>query len=315
MTIAKTKVFQWAVIFPVIFCANGQVAKADCTDLLNQFNAAIANRSLPDAKAVEAKIAVDAGCGDRLNEIRRQRAVLELGLVQQMIDKKAPTSEYEGLLLDASDMLWRAASALGDIKFSERKFAEATVAYERAIETMKNIGLTPTAPDEKSVKAIFDRAVKSRSLAANEEGTGEATFVSVAKDHRDGTIGGMMSPVVRDIKINSVAMPIQFETATAKFSPVGEKAAKEFLEALRQQNPPQLTLIGHTDERGAADYNMRLSGERVKAVADYLKQNGITAKVNTIAKGKSEPLQLSDVPDLKQEDIWALDRRVVWRRN
>jgi outer membrane protein OmpA-like peptidoglycan-associated protein len=53
----------------------------------------------------------------------------------------------------------------------------------------------------------------------------------------------------------------------------------------------------------------------VKAVAEYLKQNGIVAKINTMAKGKSEPLQLDDVPDLKQEDIWALNRRVVWQRN
>ncbi len=308
MAIARTAIFRWAV---AIFCLSGQAAKADCGDLLNGFNAAISGHSLSDTKALEAKIAVSTDCGDRLNEVKRQRAVLEVGLVQQMIDKKAPTSEYEGLLLDASDMLWRAASAYGDIKFSQRKFAEATVAYERAIETMKNIGLTPTPPDKKSVDAIFDRAVKSRGLAANEESAG-AAFVSVAKDHRDGTVGGVMSPDVRDIKINAVPMPIQFETATAKFSPIGERYAREFLDALRQQNPSELTLVGHTDERGAADYNMHLSDQRVKAVADYLRKNGISARINTIAKGKSEPL--SD-PSLPQEDIWALERRVVWQRN
>jgi len=315
MTIAKATIFKLAAILPAVFFAMGQAATADCAGLLAEFNSAFANHSLSDAKAIEDKVAVSGDCGeDRVNEVKRQRAVLEVALVQQLVEKKAPTSEYEGLLLDASNMLWRAAFALGDIKFSQRKFAEATTYYERAIETMKNIGLTPTAPDKKSIDAVFDRAVKARSLAANEESTG-ATFVSVAKDHRDGTVGGMMSPVVRDIKVNSVAMPIQFETATAKFSPIGEKYAKEFLDAVRQQNPSQLTLIGHTDERGAADYNMRLSEQRVKAVADYLRQNGVTAKINTMAKGKSEPLQLGDVPDLKQEDIWALNRRVVWQRN
>jgi outer membrane protein OmpA-like peptidoglycan-associated protein len=311
----KNRIFQSLSCLLLACWASASAANADCVDLFNQFNKAISDDSLRDAKAVEARIAADGGCRDRLNEAKRQRAVFELGLVQQMIDKKAPSSDYEGLLLDASDMLWRAASGLGDIKFSQRKFGEATVAYESAIETMKNPGLTPVAPDEKSVKAVFDSAVKSRMLAANEEGAGGATFVSVAKDHRDGTIGGIMSPVVREIKIESVPMPIGFETATAKMTPLGEQAAKEFLQALRQQNPPQLTLIGHTDERGAADYNMRLSEQRVRAIADYLKQNGITAKVITIAKGKSEPLQLSDVPDLSQEDIWALNRRVVWRRN
>lgn len=315
MTFTRTSLFNFATIFPIVFFAMEQAATADCAGLLGQFNTAIANRSLSDAKAIEDKVAISGDCGEeRVNEVKRQRAVLEVAVVQQLVDKKAPTSDYEGLLLDASTMLWRAAFALGDIKFSQRKFAEATVFYERAIETMKNIGLTPTAPDKRSIDAVFDKAVKARSLAANEENTG-ATFVSVAKDHRDGTVGGMMSPVVRDIKVNSVAMPIQFETATAKFSPIGEKYAKEFLDAVRQQNPSQLTIVGHTDERGAADYNMRLSEQRVKAVADYLRQNGVAAKINTIAKGKSEPLQLGDVPDLKQEDIWALNRRVVWLRN
>jgi outer membrane protein OmpA-like peptidoglycan-associated protein len=218
-------------------------------------------------------------------------------------------------LVEASELQWQAAKLLGDIKFKDHKFAEATVAYERAIEIIKNVSLTPQAPDQKTIKAVFDRAVESKMLAANEEGNSRPVFVAAAKDHRDGTIGGAMSESIRDLKVETVPLPINFETATANFTQNGQQAANELLKAVLEQNPPQLTLVGHTDERGEADFNMKLSDQRVKAVAAFLKQNGVTAKIVTVAKGKSEPLQLADTSGLSREDIWALNRRVVWQRN
>jgi outer membrane protein OmpA-like peptidoglycan-associated protein len=160
----------------------------------------------------------------------------------------------------------------------------------------------------------MDRAIESKMLAADDTSR-ESEFVAAAKDHRDGTIGGTMSEDIRGFKPTSVPIPITFETATAKFTAIGEQAANELLTALREQRPHELTLVGHTDERGEADYNLKLSGERVKAVANYLKKNGITANISTVAKGKSEPLVLSDTSELSREDIWALNRRVVWKRN
>jgi OOP family OmpA-OmpF porin len=311
----RGRIFQLGCCVLVACFAGSTAASADCADLLNQFNAAITARSLPDTKAVERKIAVDPACGNRAVEVSRQRSVLELIVARQLRDKNAPLSDYEGLLTEASELQWAAAQLLGDIRFKDRKFSDATAAYERALETIKNVGLTPTPPDPKVIKAIFDRAVESRMLAANEEGTGRATFVVAAKDHRDGSMGGAMSDDVRGVKFDSVPLPIGFETRTANFTPLGQQAANELLKALAEQNPAQLTLVGHTDERGEADYNMRLSDQRVKAVAAFLKQNGITAKIVTVAKGKSEPLQLADTSGLSREDIWALNRRVVWQRN
>jgi outer membrane protein OmpA-like peptidoglycan-associated protein len=296
--------------------ASASAARADCETLLAKFNAAIDGRNVLSAKDLEAQIAVDANCGGRLIEVQQRRAALQLLLAQQLIDKHAATADYEMLLVDADkpDVLWRAAVGLGDIRLSQRRFGDAAVAYDRAIETIKNKSKTPTSPGEPTIKAILDRATESKMLAAN-DGVAGSVFVPAAKDHRDGTIGGTMSQDIRGFKPTSIPIPIRFETASAKFTPVGEQAAKELLDTLREQAPAELTLVGHTDERGEADYNMRLSDQRVKAVAAFLKQNGITAKVATIAKGKSEPLQLPDTSELSREDIWALNRRVVWKRN
>jgi outer membrane protein OmpA-like peptidoglycan-associated protein len=317
MPIRNYRSLQAASIGLVWLLANAAYARAGCDDLLKSFNAAIAGKSLSEAQALEGKIATDGACGAFKDEVQRQRAILELRMAQALKDRNAPLSDYESLIIDADkpEILWLASAGLGDMRFEQRRFAEAAAAYERALEIMKSRSKTPTEPNQATIKAVFERASESRMLASSEETSGgKPVFVAAAKDHRDGTVGGSMSENIRGFAVAAVPVPVQFETASAKFTPEGEKAAKELLDAIRDQHPSQITIVGHTDERGEADYNMRLSDQRAKAVADYLKQNGVIAKIVAIAKGKSEPLQLSNTDGLNPEDIWALNRRVVWKR-
>ena len=317
MPIRIKRPLQAALIGIAWLLANVAFAQAHCDDLLKKFNAAIAGQSLPDAQALESKIATDGACGAFKDEVLRQRAILELRMAQAMINRNAAVSDYEALIIDAEkpEILWRASAGLGDLRFGQRRFAEAASAYERALKIMKSRSKTPTEPDRATIKAVFDRASESRMLASSEETSGgKPVFVAAAKDHRDGTIGGSMSENIRGFAVSAVPVPVQFETASARFTPVGEQAAKELLDVIRDQNPSEITIVGHTDERGEADYNMRLSDQRAKAVADYLRKNGVTAKIATIARGKSEPLQLSNAGGLSREDILALNRRVVWQR-
>ena len=60
--------------------------------------------------------------------------------------------------------------------------------------------------------------------------------------------------------------------------------------------------------------NMRLSEQRARMVADFLARNGVTAKVRIQSMGKREPLKIEDRTGLTEQDIWALNRRVEWRR-
>jgi hypothetical protein len=54
--------------------ASTSLPAADCGALLERFNSALAARSLPEAKAIEAQVAADAACGERLAEVQRGRA-------------------------------------------------------------------------------------------------------------------------------------------------------------------------------------------------------------------------------------------------
>ena len=108
-----------------------------------------------------------------------------------------------------------------------------------------------------------------------------------------------------------VPLPINFETGTTDFTPTGQQAAQELAKALAEENPPSITLVGHTDERGQAAYNMALSQHRAEKVRDFLAQQGIHTDVKIIAKGSSDPFDPSVLPsEPSQEEKWALDRRV-----
>jgi outer membrane protein OmpA-like peptidoglycan-associated protein len=98
-------------------------------------------------------------------------------------------------------------------------------------------------------------------------------------------------------------------------TPQGEQAARELARAIKEQRPVRVTLIGHTDIRGGAEYNKRLSVARAQAVAAFLRDNAIDVPVAADGVGADEPLDLEPSKGLTQDDIYALDRRVEWRRD
>lgn len=61
---------------------------------------------------------------------------------------------------------------------------------------------------------------------------------------------------------------------------------RNFLEALNEYQVNELRIDGFADEMGSDLYNQELSRKRANQVADFLKQNGLVQKVNTVAHGK-----------------------------
>jgi outer membrane protein OmpA-like peptidoglycan-associated protein len=197
----------------------------------------------------------------------------------------------------------------------ERRFVEAAQAYDLAIEIIKNETLTPTSPSKFDIEGLIERSGQARLLAANGAGSGGGErFVKTAKDQRDGTVGGFYSRSVRGIVPRAIPVPITFEYRMTTFTSVGQDAARELLGALQEQKPSRIVLIGHTDVRGTAEFNMKLSRDRADAVASFLKQNGLAIPIETEGRGANEPMHLSDASGLTEDDIYALNRRVEWRR-
>lgn len=74
---------------------------------------------------------------------------------------------------------------------------------------------------------------------------------------------------------------------------------------LKSNPSAKITLEGHCDERGTAEYNLGLGERRAKAVKDYLIAAGIPAdRVSTISYGKERPFVLGH-----DESAWKWNRR------
>jgi outer membrane protein OmpA-like peptidoglycan-associated protein len=300
-----------AIVLPVSAFAE------DCQPLLDDFNRAVDSGIESQAQKLVDAIATSADCGRYQVPAQRRLAALRLSLAQLMMARGRPVPDFERLLLAAqsSEVLWQASATVGEVRFGERRFVEAAQAYDVAIEIIKNETLTPAAPSKFDIEGLIERSGQARLLAANVSGAGEGEkFVKTAKDHRDGTLGGFYSRSVRGIVPRAIPVPITFEYRKAIFTDVGQDAARELLGALQEQRPSRILLVGHTDVRGTAEFNLKLSRDRADAVASFLQQNGLSIPVETEGKGANQPMRLSDTSGLTEEDIYALNRRVEWRR-
>lgn len=67
----------------------------------------------------------------------------------------------------------------------------------------------------------------------------------------------------------------------------------------------QITLEGHADSRGSAEYNLALGSRRANSVKDYLVSLGVPAsRVTVVSKGKEAPFCSED-----NEACWQQNRR------
>jgi outer membrane protein OmpA-like peptidoglycan-associated protein len=285
-----------------------------CSSHVDAFNRAV--EAAPDQAAqtrVEA-IAGDPNCSGYVIPAQRRLAALRLAKAQKLMAQGAPVDAYLPLVIEAErpGVLWEAAATLAEIYFGQRQFAEAARGFDRAIEVVDNQTLTPHDPGRVAIEGLLQRGAAARLLAANSKSDKQGFVVTAT---RNGLLGGIFSPVVRGVVPRAVPMPITFEYRSASLTSEGQQAASELARAIKEQQPQSIRLVGHTDVRGSYDYNKKLSVERAEAVAAFLKENNVDVPVKSEGVGPDEPLQLSDPRGLTEDDIFALNRRVEWRRD
>jgi outer membrane protein OmpA-like peptidoglycan-associated protein len=79
---------------------------------------------------------------------------------------------------------------------------------------------------------------------------------------------------------------------------------------LLNDNPSmRIELSGHTDNRGTAEYNQKLSEDRAKSCVDYLTSKGIApSRLEYKGYGESQPIDMHDT-----EEGWANNRRTEFK--
>jgi peptidoglycan-associated lipoprotein len=108
-----------------------------------------------------------------------------------------------------------------------------------------------------------------------------------AEPVRDDAIA---SASLDDLNRNSPLKPVFYELDSSEVSPAGQKVLDENATVLKRYSAWAITIEGHCDERGTAEYNLALGERRAVAARAYLVAQGISAdRLRIISYGKEFP--------------------------
>jgi peptidoglycan-associated lipoprotein len=93
-----------------------------------------------------------------------------------------------------------------------------------------------------------------------------------------------------DLNRNSPLKPAFFELDSSELSSDAQRALNDNAALLKQYTAWTVTIEGHCDERGTAEYNLALGERRAGAARAYLVSLGISAdRLRTVSYGKEFP--------------------------
>jgi peptidoglycan-associated lipoprotein len=93
-----------------------------------------------------------------------------------------------------------------------------------------------------------------------------------------------------DLNRNSLLKPVMFEFDSSDLSAAAQRALEENAAVLKKYGTWAVTIEGHCDERGTAEYNLALGERRAVAARAYLVSLGVsTDRLRTVSYGKEFP--------------------------
>ena len=93
-----------------------------------------------------------------------------------------------------------------------------------------------------------------------------------------------------DLNKNSPLKPIYFELDISELSAANQKTLDENAALMKRFTAWSVTVEGHCDERGTAEYNLALGERRAIAARAYIVSLGISAdRLRTVSYGKEFP--------------------------
>ena len=118
----------------------------------------------------------------------------------------------------------------------------------------------------------------------------------------DDAIG---SKSLDDINRDSPLKPLFYGLDQSEVDAAGQQLLQANADLLKKYGTWQVTVEGHCDERGTAEYNLALGERRAVAARNYLVSLGIAAdRIKTVSYGKEFPFDPAHT-----DAAWAKNRR------
>ena len=111
------------------------------------------------------------------------------------------------------------------------------------------------------------------------------------------------------VNVSLVLNNITFETNSADLEPSSMLELDKIVEFMELNPSVDIEISAHSDNVGAADYNLRLSDRRAASVKDYLVNHEVpTQRINSVGFGETQPISPNDT-----EENRRMNRRVELR--
>ena len=198
-------------------------------------------------------------------------------------------------LLEQYRKTWKTQAIQGDIAAYRGQWQKAAQFFKESLNLAETAHPEPAYSEKDRIYSSFEEA----QLLA-----GKTVSALIEPPH---------DPVKSWYVPKKMRIAVEFESDGWKVDDITQEG-KEAIERMANylHNKRKAAIIGHTDERGKASYNQRLSEQRAKSIHQYLRNKGTQTKITTEGKGEAEPLR--PLPRWKrnwtQAEIYQRDRRV-----
>jgi OmpA-OmpF porin, OOP family len=168
----------------------------------------------------------------------------------------------------------------------------------------------PGAKDPKAIKGSgLNEKEEQRGQATNQQlaKLGHGLFVEASTIFNDKAAMQSFLNQVFCAREKIILRGVQFDFDKYNIKPDFEPILDEAVAQLKKWiYPYQLVISGHTDDKGTAEYNQKLSERRANAVLEYFAAKGIpSGKMKAVGYGFKQPIASN-----KTEEGRALNRRV-----
>lgn len=273
------------------------VQAQDCTAIGDQ--ARIAATALDEA-ALTATYAAADRCDPALKTWIGQR------LAAAMYNRAMKGSPVDEAALEQSlryGRPWQTLATLGDIAAGRRDFAKAAARYQDALIEIADEVATPRRPGDAILVALRSKAEEAALLSP--------TYVKSART-RSGQQVGLSADSLRGVTFRPAALPVQFVFDSTELTTKGQDALVDLVSLLANDSAKgrEIILVGHTDAKGDADYNLRLSQSRAMVVKEYLLRNGYRGTIRAEGRGEEQPYEPDDKSAYSEAERDQMSRRV-----
>jgi len=280
------------------------VSLAACADYELRVNQAAHSQDFNTLKQLLPTLNRQSDCSlSYLDAVKRNMAQMAAAKAEIFTQRKK-FSEAEEWLRRAPTMVWNTQVVHGKIAAHRNKnWQTAAQFFNQALDLIDDPQATPQAPTKDEIEKVYQLAQEAQLIAG---GLGDTIDDS-------GNVRGMMRGRVRGYGPKRRLIPILFKSGgrlTLKGKKSVRRLAKRLIKLGRRGRVTQVTLVGHSDKKGARAACERVSKRRAKVVKKRLQKAGVKMKIRTIGKGKREPIKLRNPWQLTPKQKDQLNRRV-----